>query len=237
MYPHHRHRHRPRQRARPACRRAHRAGRTAYRDLTSTAAGTRGLSCTVPAVPRSPSSAVVAAARVATVRYDEITQMITGSSPRDWEVIGPPVYLDRLGEVISGGQHWLEVDSQHYLAVYKPDVSLRLAWGLTLDRELSFEGWTWPDRSISRYAVDTFWQGALVGRRTVLDVDGGCCYLPDPDRTYVKTDESLMGYQGVGWTVKASDIAVARLLDRLVRPTSEFDRYLDQTGAIEVPDE
>lgn len=176
-------------------------------------------------------------ARVATVRYNEITQMITGSSPRDWEVIGPPVYLDRLGEVSSGDQHWLEVDSQYYLAVYKPDVSLRLAWGLTLERVLSFEGWTFPDSSISRYAVDAFWQGALVARRTVLVVDGGGCYLPDPDPAYVKTDDSLMGHQGVGWTAKASDVAVARLLDGVVRPSSEFDRYLDQAGIVEVPDE
>lgn len=163
--------------------------------------------------------------------------MITGSSPRDWELIGPPVYLDRLGEVTSGDQHWIEVDSQYYLAVYKPDVSLRLAWGLTLEKDLSFEGWIFPDRSIWRYAVDVFWQGALVGRRTVLNVDGGRCYLPDPDPVYVKTDDSLMGHMIVGWTAKASAVAVARLLDSIVRPSSEFDRYFRQAGIAEVPDE
>jgi hypothetical protein len=171
------------------------------------------------------------------VRYDEITQMITSSSPRDWEVIGPPVYLDRLGEVRSGDQHWLEVDSQYYLAVFKPDVSLRLAWGLTLERELSFEGWLFPDPSIRRYAVDAFWQGALVARWTVLNVDGGRCYLPDPDPAYVKVDNSLMGHMIVGWTAKASSVALARLLDSLIRSASEFDSYFQRAGLAEVPDE
>jgi len=176
--------------------------------------------------------------RVALVRYDELTQMVTGSSPQDWQVLGPPSYLDRLGEVESGeGQHWLEVESHYYVAVYKPDVSLRLAWGLKLDDGLVFEGLTWPDRSITRYLVDVFWQGALAARWTVLSVDGGNCYLPDPDWAYVKTGESLEGYQGVGWTAKASDISIARLVDRLERSVSEFDRYLERAGIVEVPDE
>lgn len=174
------------------------------------------------------------------MRYDQITQMITGSSPKDWEVIGGgPLYLDRIGEVISGeGQHWLAVDTHDYLAVYKADVSLRLAWGLTLNRGLSFEGWTWPDPQTYRLAVDTFWQGSLVARWAVLLVDGARCYLPDPDRAYAKTDESLKGYQGFGWTAKASEIALARLLDGISHGTaSEFDSYLGRAGIIEVPEE
>jgi hypothetical protein len=174
-----------------------------------------------------------------TVRYDELTQMVTGSSPEDWEVLGRgPVYLYQLGNVSSGdhSQPWVEVDSHYYLAVYKPDISLRLAWGLTLDNDLTTE-WVFPDRSMYRYAVDAFWQGALVTRWTMLGVDGGRCYLPDADRGAVQTGESFRDYETVAWTAKASEVAVARLLDRIIRgPSSEFDSKLDQAGIVEVPD-
>jgi hypothetical protein len=129
------------------------------------------------------------------------------------------------------------VDSHHYLGVYKPDVSLRLAWGLKLEDELSLDGWTWPDRSISRYGVDAFWQGALVARWTMLVVDGGRAYLPDPDRAYIKTDDTSMGYETIAWTAKASEVAIARLLDRMVRSVGEFDRYFSDAGIVEIPDE
>ena len=175
---------------------------------------------------------------VTSVRYDEITQMVTGSSPDDWEVLGEgPNYLDKFAQVTSEGQHYLELDWHTYLAVYKPDVSLRLAWGMTVDDRLTFEDWHFPDRSGYRVLVDAFWQGALVARWTVLLVDGGRSYLPDADRGYVKTGESITDYETVGWTAKASEIALARLLDRIARSMSEFDRYLEQAGIVEVPDE
>jgi hypothetical protein len=52
-----------------------------------------------------------------------------------------------------GGQHYVEVGFHHSLAVYRSDVSLRLAWGLDLDgdHDLTFEGWIWPSRSITRH--------------------------------------------------------------------------------------
>ncbi len=177
------------------------------------------------------------------MRYDEITQVVTASKPEDWEVIdvgSGPLYLERHGEVSNGsGQLWVEVDSHYYLAVYKPDVSLRIAWGIRVgDKWESVEDrWIWPDRSMERFAVDAFWHGALVARWALLSVDGGNCYLPDADRATVQTDDSTKGYQTVAWTAKASDIALARLVDRLTRSISQFDRFLEQTGIVEVPDE
>src|SRR5215469_7597637 len=162
------------------------------------------------------------------MRYDEITQMITASEPGDWEVIDAgtgPLYLERHGEVIEDGQHRVEVDSHYYLAVYRPDVSLRIAWGFRVgDRwESAEENWVWPDRSMERFAVDAFWQGALVGRRTLLSVDGGHCYLPDAERAFVRAGDTPQGYMTVGWTATASEIATARLVDEL-SGHSEFGR-------------
>jgi hypothetical protein len=161
------------------------------------------------------------------MRYEELTAMVTGSSAEDWVLVGRgPLYLDRFTDVLSQGDHWTESDSPNYLAIYKPDVSLRIAWGLELDDKLSFEDWAWPDPGISRFAADVFWQGALAARWTLLLVDGARSYLPDPQRAGA----------GSGWTAKASEIAFARLLQELVRrPAGEFDRYLQSAGIAEVP--
>jgi hypothetical protein len=171
------------------------------------------------------------------VRYDELTQMVKGSSPDDWEVLGSgPNYLDKFAEVTSGDQHWVELAWHDYLAVFKADVSLRLAWGMTVADELTFEDWHFPDKSGYRLLVDAFWQGALVARWTILGVDGGRAYLPDVRQEYVKTGESITDYENVAYSAKASEIALARLLDRIVRgQSSEFDRCFEQAGIVEVP--
>src|SRR5258708_31046853 len=171
------------------------------------------------------------------MQYDDITKMITGSPPDDWASIpSGPLYLDQLGEVIEGSQHQVEVSSHLYLAVYKPDVSLRLAWGIEEDRDLTLEGWTWPDKQITRFIVDAFWQGPLVARWYLRQVDGARCSLPDAYREYVKKGESLMDYQGYAWTATSSEIALARLLNDLVgRPRGDFDRYMEQAAIIELP--
>jgi hypothetical protein len=99
------------------------------------------------------------------VKYDDITGMVTGSSVDDWAVLQPgPLYLDELGEVSSNEGHWIEVNSHHSMAVYRPDVSLRLAWGQEREDDLLFEGWSWPDAKITRSLADAFWQGSLVAR-------------------------------------------------------------------------
>jgi hypothetical protein len=172
------------------------------------------------------------------MQYDEIGRLVTGSSPSDWTVLlEGPLYLDQLGEVSSGDRHWVEVDSHHTLAVYRPDVSLRLAWGLALEGDLTFEGMTWPDNRITRHVADAFWQGSLGTRWHYLVVDGGRCYLPDPEREYTRVGESPLDVEAGPWTAKASEIALARLLNELVqRPPGEFNRYMDQSSIVEVPD-
>jgi hypothetical protein len=162
------------------------------------------------------------------MRYGELTTMVTTSSAQDWALAGRgPLYLDRFTNVSSQDDHWTEVDFHNSLAIYKPDVNLRVAWGLELDDELSFNDWTWPDPGISRFAVDAFWRGALAARWTLLLVDGARSYLPEPERAR----------DGSGWTAKASKIALARLLQELAHmPAGEFDQYLQSAGIDEVPD-
>jgi hypothetical protein len=136
-----------------------------------------------------------------------------------------------------GDKHWIEVGTHHRLVVYRPDVNLRLAWGLRNETDLAFDGMTWPDSKITRFLADAFWQGSLVARWSFLVVDGGRCYLPDPEREYLRTGDSANDYEGGPWTAKASEVSLARLLNTLVhRPDGEFSRYLGQSGIVEVPD-
>jgi hypothetical protein len=173
---------------------------------------------------------------VPSVKLEEIKWMVSESTPEDWSVLPDgPTYHDWISQVASSGQRWVEVDSHHSVVVYKDDVDLRLAWGLTHSLNLSFDGWSWPDKSISRLFVDVFWRGALVDRRHVLLVDGGRCYLPNPARAHVRTGESIEDSETIGWTATKSDVALARLLQRLARPgDTEFEGYLEQSGVIEV---
>jgi hypothetical protein len=174
------------------------------------------------------------------VRYDEIRKMIISSSPDDWaliEVTGD-VYLERFEVRGTGDETSLDVEGHTYLAVYKDDVDLRLAWGMRSETGLTFEGWDFPDRSIDREYVDGFWRGALVIRWPVLAVDGHRCYLPSPQLSVFRTESESRDDEVAGTTVKASDVGLARLLHRLVgRDDREFDANLRLANAVEVPDE
>ncbi len=173
------------------------------------------------------------------MRYDEVRKLITSSSADDWEVIEVEgnVYLDRFEGVGSGDWRSLKAESHVYLAIFRADVDLRLAWGMTEATGLSFEGWKFPHRSIDRQLVDGFWRGAFVTRWPVLEIDEGRCYLPYPHPAVADASASP-GHFVVGSRVRASEVALARLLQQLTgREDREFDQYLRQTGAVEVPDE
>jgi len=174
------------------------------------------------------------------MRYDEIRKMITGSSRDDWAIVSVEggAYLDRFEEVVSGDRSHLELESHVYLAVYRPDVDLRLAWGMKQDTGLTFLDWDFPDRSINRLVVDAFWRGALVGRWSVLSVDGGRCCLPDPYLAVAEAGPAPGGLEVIGSTVGESRVALARLLHRIRgQDDAEFDRYLQGTGVVVVRDE
>lgn len=173
------------------------------------------------------------------MRYDEIRKLIIGSSPDDWAVVesGGEVYLDRFEEHVFGGESRLSVAGHNRLAVYKDDVDLRLAWGMTVETGLKFRGWEFG--AIERQRVDGFWRSALVTRWPVLRVDGGRCYLPSPQPAVVSAGTGRRDHIVTGWTVGESGVALARLLQLLVRPGggTDFDSYLRESGAVIVSDQ
>jgi hypothetical protein len=175
------------------------------------------------------------------MRYDDVRNTVTSSLTTDWALLAEgPYYLDQLAQVSGPEGHWIEIDSHYHLAVYKPDVSIRLAWGIRQDYRLVFDGWQWPANSkdIARFIVDVFWGGALVARWTLLVVDEGHCYLPDPHRKYTHMDNGALNIEAGPWLATTGEIALAQLLNNLVgRDSGEFERYFDATGITEVEDD
>jgi hypothetical protein len=100
------------------------------------------------------------------------------------------------------------------------------------DTGLVFDFWD-SGGEIVRQVVDVFWRGALVSRWLVLLAGG--CYLPVPRASVVAvgaTDGEVAGL-----TVKASEVALARLLQQLAgRGGVDFDFELKATGAVVVSD-
>ena len=75
--------------------------------------------------------------------------------------------------------------------------------------------------------------------RGQVDLPGGrrgACYLPDPEREYLQTGDSPNDYEGGPRTAKASEVALARLLNRFAqRPYEEFDRYFERPASWRYP--
>jgi hypothetical protein len=159
------------------------------------------------------------------MKYDDLRGILRTSSAADWRSVpGPPYFVESWT-----GRDDLEFDGHLSWAVWRPDVSLALAWGLSGDRDLVF-GWAnWPDRSVSRELVDVFWNGSIVDRYYGLRVDGGRALLPQPQHEIVK-DELVMPQ------ISPTQSNVFRVLAELSQ-NSEYGRYLQQAGFVEIPDE
>ena len=173
------------------------------------------------------------------MKYDDVVGMVTTSGVSDWQQIdGGRFFIYELGEYSSAEGRGVSVEYHHSLGVYRGDVGLRLAWGLEEDRDLQFEGMSFPDKQIWRCFADAFWQGALVARWRYLLVDGGRCSLPEVHQAYDGVEE----HPGdpAKWTFRRStarmgDVAVARLVDGL-SGRSEFDSYMSRAGIAVVAD-
>src|SRR5262245_11182113 len=126
----------------------------------------------------------------------------SGPSYRDAFVVKPA----------PGERRALAVESHSYLAVYKNDLSLSLAWGLP-SRAPVAEEWVagLAEQSASSVLVDFFYGPSLVYRDLALDIDGGRVYLPLPARR----DGRLL--------VPRRKVEFFKLLDALTPRLSTFD--------------
>jgi len=117
----------------------------------------------------------------------EFLMALSDSEPEDWHVTHSgdaetgPAYRWQYAVPEDTGRTQLEcVESHIYTAVLKPDLSIRLAWGLLQQREYQAD-WlskAFDDSTASRHWVDTFYNAGLVFRTSYLLVDGARAILP-----------------------------------------------------------
>ena len=147
----------------------------------------------------------------------ELIERIKMSSPGDWHKIGGfPSYRDKFTLHSNADSRWVEVEPHDVVAVYKPDVSITMAWGLTVHADFQ-EPWAneFPDRRASSHYVDIFFNSALVFREMYVSVDGGRAYLPLPRRAEAHV-------------IPADYARFVCLLNALSFHVSQWDRYFTQ---------
>jgi hypothetical protein len=155
----------------------------------------------------------------------ELIGRIVMSQPSDWHVMaGHPTYRDELMDNEDGdGNHWISIDSHHSTAAFIPDVSITLAWGLTVNEDFR-EPWAnkFPDTHAASAYADVFYNGALVYRALYVLVDGARCLLPLPDQRLEPGGVAEAYAQFVN------------LLDRLTGH-GEFAGYFERAGLARMP--
>jgi hypothetical protein len=167
------------------------------------------------------------------VRFEDVIDRIAGSSLNDWWTIScwgafsGPSYRDRLAfyEVYEGDKNTLHVESQPNVGVYKPDISITIAWGLHSNNDFK-EAWAnqFPDPQASSSFLDVFYNNALIFRNTYVMVDGGRANLPLP-----RVERDKEGNRTAALTVPRREHDLIRLVDSLTHK-SDFDRYFRQAG-------
>ena len=175
---------------------------------------------------------------------DELIQIIRGSEQADWETIicwgwgSGPSYLNQPIIWTSGDTWGLEVKSHAIRAVYKPDLSLGIAWGLEHgDGEpLNFDWAKFPDTQVRASFADVIWNGMLVHREQALSVDGGRAILPWP-RPWGTTEPGGHTPIQVGNQVTETEVALARLVHGFEHAPAEFDNYFERAGFVIDPDD
>ncbi|MGB3412457.1 MAG: hypothetical protein WBA45_14815 [Microthrixaceae bacterium] len=118
-------------------------------------------------------------------------------------------------------------------------MSLGVAWGLEY---MSGESWQepWstrlPDSNVSGSWADVLWNGMLVDRELVLNVDGGRGKLPAGRKLGAPSATgSLMDTEVFAEEVSEWQAALARLVHCFESPAERFDEYMTRAGIVVVP--
>lgn len=157
------------------------------------------------------------------MNFEELRDTIAKSKKTDWHKINRigPTYRDRFGYWTGADGSGVTVDSHVTVAVYRPDIDLTIAYGMSETQnesggnEPDFK-WSeaFPDKKVREISVlDVFWGGSLVDRLNYVYVDGARGILP-------------LGSGHQGLRITRYDYTVARLLSD-IEGLHEFSRYYD----------
>lgn len=169
--------------------------------------------------------------------FDELRHIVLSSSANDWVVVPyGTTYKARFGMVGARGAWSMETDEHQSVAVYRQDIAVTIAWGMTHRDDLRFE-WSdrFPDSDVSDFYVDVFSNGMLVDRWFALTVDGGRAVLPVCDIAVVG-DVFAGDAEIIGSKAYESNVRIARLIHELEGSHDDFDDYLARSGITVLPD-
>jgi hypothetical protein len=172
---------------------------------------------------------------------DTLVGKVGASSVGDWHLIDGDTGFQAVvrRHASTADVPRLDVESHVSWWTFRPDVSVALAYGLPYygGAEIPVNLPAFPKSSLGARFADVMYQGVPAYRLAVLDLDDSRCLLPMPWHATVGDADEQLGWEVVGFTVPASDLAIARLLNRLRGHTDEtFDSYLERSEIIVLPD-
>lgn len=164
--------------------------------------------------------------------YEDFINLIMNSTVAEWNIIScwgygsGPSYKTKFEfyDVYNGKDAVLKEESHGMYAVYKPNISVSLAYGLTLNDDFK-EKWanSFPDPQASSHYLDLFYINSFVDRIVYVSVDGGRAKLPIP-----KSVNDL--------TVKTEDYYLIKLIDAMEAEATNFDDYF-RRASLELNDD
>lgn len=165
------------------------------------------------------------------MKLNELLNIILESKPGQWNGIScwgygsGPSYKDKFDfhEAYNAHENVLKVESHDNICVFKDDIDITMAYGLTSNEDYKAE-WAnqFPNPKACSNILDIFYRGSLVFRESYLVVDGGRCELPIP--SYGKNGELIVAKDYYNFI---------KLFEKIVNGTTNdinFNSYFDQTG-------
>jgi hypothetical protein len=143
------------------------------------------------------------------VTLDEALEAYFRSGPGDWHHVSAPLIP--------------ESHAHEALYVYKPDVSLVVAEGMS---EEARHVWEWveiyADHSAHNFYIDVLHNGVPIFRQLAVSVDGGRADLPSP-AGWVEE-----GNPESGWQIQRHEYNFVRQFSVVRGRADEFDRYFER---------
>lgn len=165
------------------------------------------------------------------MKLEDLLKTILNSEPEQWNRIScwgfgsGSSYKDKFEfyDVFNGQENVLHVNSHSDICVYKEDIDIAMAYGMTSNEDFNAK-WAnqFDDPSAHSNIIDIFYRGALVFREYYLVVDGGRCELPIP--SYGGNEELIISKDYCNFIKLFTKISNGLTND------DNFDYYFKKTG-------
>ena len=153
---------------------------------------------------------------------------VLASRSEDWLRVDAPIFLQDVRQQIYAvagqpAQSAITVSGHDELLTLKSNLSIAMAVGMSHMEDYAGD-WAlqFPDRAASSEYVDLLWNGMVIHREIVVNVDGGRCVLPLPAPRTSKVPRRRYEF--------------VRLVHALTGPTADYDDYAARAGLTAVDD-